>query len=132
MGSCTNFRRTKRRIWVGHLVRVESLQQDQGEEEELLRLQGDLDLHIWEEIDPKIYKEVFKRILQNARTSNFGESKLDVRSISARPNSGRPISERSSLRSRGDRSEVVMEDGSGRLLLRAGYDDELQVNDISL
>ncbi|KOM55879.1 hypothetical protein LR48_Vigan10g177100 [Vigna angularis] len=42
--------------------------------EELLRLQGDLDLHIWEEIDPKIYKEVFKRILQNARTSNFGEN----------------------------------------------------------
>ncbi|WVZ04480.1 hypothetical protein V8G54_025286 [Vigna mungo] len=39
---------------------------------------------------------------------------------------------RVSLRSRGDRSEVAMEDGSNRLLLRTGYDDEIQGTDISL
>ncbi|WVZ00732.1 hypothetical protein V8G54_026801 [Vigna mungo] len=39
---------------------------------------------------------------------------------------------RVSLRSRGDRSEVAMEDGSNRLLLRTGYDEEIQGTDISL
>ncbi|KOM37121.1 hypothetical protein LR48_Vigan03g050200 [Vigna angularis] len=63
--------------------------------EELLRLQGDLELHVWEEIDPKIYKEVFKRISAERAYVQFCESKMDVRSNGARPNSGRPISERS-------------------------------------
>ncbi|KOM40757.1 hypothetical protein LR48_Vigan04g095500 [Vigna angularis] len=79
--------------------------------EKLLRLQGDLDLHVWEEIDPKIYKEVFKSILLVSRVRLRFECHLLLRE--------------ESLRSRGDRSEVAMEDGSGRLLLRAGYDDEL-------
>ncbi|KOM46673.1 hypothetical protein LR48_Vigan07g037700 [Vigna angularis] len=63
---------------------------------ELLKFQGDLDLHVWKEIDPKFTWKSSREFLQNARSSNFGESKLDVRPNSARPNSGRPISKRSS------------------------------------
>ncbi|WVZ26446.1 hypothetical protein V8G54_004990 [Vigna mungo] len=66
---------------------------------------------------------------------------LDVTSLCAGRWMSRPMTSarveysallRLSLRSRGDKSEVAMEDGSNRLLLRTGYDDEIQGTDISL
>ncbi|KOM58347.1 hypothetical protein LR48_Vigan11g138100 [Vigna angularis] len=110
MGSCSNLGRGLEEdlSWASGDDGVLASRAGKGSEE-LLKFLEDLDLHVWEEIDPKTYMEVFKRFsglsglwcdsaefLQNARSSNFGKSKLDVRPNSARPNSGRSTSERSS------------------------------------
>ncbi|KOM39017.1 hypothetical protein LR48_Vigan03g239900 [Vigna angularis] len=98
MGSCSNLRRGLEEdlSWASGEDEVLALRAGRGSEQ-LLKFLEDLDLHVWEEMDPKILQRKSTReFLQNARSSNFGESKLDVRPNSARPNSDRPTSERSS------------------------------------
>ncbi|KOM55293.1 hypothetical protein LR48_Vigan10g118500 [Vigna angularis] len=102
---------------------------------ELLKLQGDLDMHVWEEIDPKFYKGSLQEgvsgfslesgaILQNSAERAYVQfcvrplMMIDPRTFVQTVSELKIAFGDNSLRSRGDRSEVALEDDSGRLLLR--------------